>query len=82
MVADDLRLFVLDPTGTVLWATPRVSWDGIRRLRVSGDVVCGEADIAAGAAENDYWSPFALHLGTRTIEGALYDGPPVEIEDN
>jgi hypothetical protein len=78
VVADDLRLFVLDPAGTTLWASPRVSWDGIRRLRVAGDVVHGEADMAAGAAENDYWSPFALDLGTRRIEGALYGGPPID----
>ena len=81
VVADDLRLFVLDADGARLWSTRRVSWDGIRRLRVSGDLVHGEAQTGAGAYDKDYWSPFTVDLGTRAVQGDIYSGPQIEFAD-
>lgn len=74
VVVDDLRLFVLHAEGTFLWATGRISLDGIRRLRVSGDVVHAEAQTGAGAASEDYWSPFTVNLETRAVQGGTDDG--------
>ncbi len=67
LVATYTRLEVIDPEG-LIWNSPRVSWDGIKDLRVSGSSVTGEA----WSPVNDSWSAFRLDLNSRVVEGASY----------
>jgi len=62
---------VLDRNG-LRWATPRISWDGMRDVRREGLRLLGEAwyPMAEG-----YWVPFEVDLATGQCTGGSYDGP-------
>jgi hypothetical protein len=50
-----------------IWRSRRISWDGIRSLRLSGETLMGEAwDL------NDKWVPFSLDINSGHHEGGTY----------
>jgi hypothetical protein len=51
------------------WHTRRISWDGIRDLRVDGGKVKGEA----WSPLDDTWKPFTVDLKTGVAEGGAYE---------
>jgi hypothetical protein len=53
-----------------LWHSERISWDGIKELRVSGDIVTALSYDPMD--DRDEWVPFTLDLLTRTIDGGSY----------
>ena len=59
----------LGPSGW-LWRTRRMSWDGMRNLRLEVPILTGEA-----WHYTDQWRPFTLHLATGKVIGGSYDGP-------
>jgi len=77
VVADELYVYLIDDSGT-RWTTGRISWDGIRNLRVQGTLVRGEAWSPWDNYEGGAWLPFSLDLRTREVTGATYNGPDAD----
>jgi hypothetical protein len=53
--------------GEMLWRSRRVSWDGLRNLKMAGTTITGEAWRPA-----DEWVPFLLDLSTGKAQGGAY----------
>ena len=60
----------LGPKG-IRWSTRRISWDGFRRIEVSGNRLRGEAWTPLG----DYWVPFEIDLLSGKASGGSYQEP-------
>ncbi len=61
--------FVLISTDSV-WYSPRVSWDGIRKTNLLGEILQGEAwDYT------DQWVPFEINFASREVSGGSYREP-------
>lgn len=56
-----------------VWRTRRVSWDGMRSVRLAGAKIVGEAYTPMGPPD---WLPFEVNLVSGHVEGGSYDGPP------
>lgn len=54
----------------LLWRSRRVSWDGMRNVRMDGEVIVGEAYDPS----RDGWSPFQVDIETGDVLGGTY--PP------
>lgn len=67
VVGNDLEFGAIRADGTG-WNTPRISWDGIRNISISGSTLTGEAYSPLG----DTWSPFTLDLLSGKVIGAIY----------
>ena len=65
-----LALVALCHSG-LLWHTRRISWDGIRNIRIEGNSLQGEA-----SGVDDRWHQFEVNLITGVSTGGSYDGPP------
>ena len=59
----DFTAIKADDTG---WHSPRISWDGMRKIKVNGTQLFGEAYTPIG----DAWVPFTLDL----LTGGCLDG--------
>jgi len=68
----DLNFLCIGSTG-VEWTSPRISWDGFRKLRLSDAAMDGEA----WSPIDDVWKPFRVNLTDGTVTGGSYR-PPVE----
>ena len=79
ILADDLRVFVVDSSGALLWNTNRLSIAGIRHLKVVGPVVHGEAWTYGGSSDEDSWFPFTVDLDTREVSGGTHYEPVVNV---
>jgi hypothetical protein len=55
-----------DGTG---WRSPRISWDGLRNIHISGTHLSGEAYTPV----SDRWVPFTLHLLTGCCTDGIYE---------
>jgi hypothetical protein len=53
------------------WQSRRISWDGMRNVRVEGDKIAGEA----WSPVDDCYCPFTVDLATGRVEGVSYNGP-------
>jgi len=51
------------------WRTPRISWDGIRHIKIEGANLYGEAFTPVG----EMWVPFAVDLRTGECAGSAYE---------
>ena len=51
------------------WKSPRISWDGIRNVRVKDNQLTGEAYTPLG----DTWHPFTLDLLTGKCADSIYE---------
>jgi len=63
----------------LLWATPRISWDGFRGIQVDHEVLRGEA----WSPVDDNWSFFRVKLADGSVVGGSYTGPEMtwDLED-
>ena len=71
VVGDGVRLEAVDASG-LRWRSRRISWDGMRAVRVEGDEIKGEA----WSVLDDCYYPFAVDVTTGTVDGGSYTGPP------
>lgn len=71
VVGDGIRLEAWDFSG-LRWRSRRISWDGMRAVRIDGDKIKGEA----WSVLDDCYYPFAVDMTTGTADGGSYNGPP------
>lgn len=64
ILCDFLKIVAYSSKG-LAWETPRLSWDGLKILGVTPDVVSGEAWDAAA----DRWVPFTIEVETGRHQG-------------
>jgi hypothetical protein len=57
------------------WRSRRISWDGMRDLRIENGKIKGEA----WSAPDDCEYPFAVDLTTGAVEGGCYDVPAMPL---
>lgn len=65
-----LAFFKIGRAG-VEWSTRRISWDGVRNVRVDGERLLGEAC----SPHDDGWISFEVCLRSGKATGGSYDGP-------
>jgi hypothetical protein len=53
-----------------MWVSERISWDGIKDLKVDGSVVSGMAYDPTN--KNKEWVEFSVDLQSRAIKGGSY----------
>jgi hypothetical protein len=68
---DGTSLERLEHNGDLMWRTRRISWDGMRNVRIDNDTILGEAFTPMG----DKWLPFSVNLYTGELQGGSYNGP-------
>ncbi len=61
--------------GKIAWRTERISWDGLRNVRIEGDRIKGEAYTPMSDTNN--WLPFQVDLETGELTGGSYNGPDI-----
>lgn len=81
--ADDTDLTIIDSNGQ-LWISERISWDGIKDLRIDRRVITGSSYDPM--EDNNEWIDFTLNLDTKQLTGGSYrryynaDGTPIKKE--
>jgi len=70
-----LSIYRLGRSG-VIWYTPRISWDGIRSVRISQDQLDGEA----WSPIENCWLPFSVDLSSGAVKGGSYSGPEMRFD--
>jgi hypothetical protein len=74
VVGNGLWFEAIDRNG-LWWRSRRISWDGMRNIKVADVSLSGEAyDPLSGTEE---WRPFTLDLTTGEAKGGSYCGPPM-----
>jgi len=74
LLGNGLWFEALGPAGTA-WRSRRISWDGMRKVSLSGTVVRGEAYAPEGS--DGTWHPFELDVMTGAVSGGSYNFPPM-----
>jgi len=69
--ADDIKIIVFDNSNGEFWETRPISWDGIRNLKISGDILFGESYRPTNSTEE--WGSFSINLKTREVEGGTWN---------
>jgi hypothetical protein len=79
VIADDARRQLLFGNGLwfealcsegIRWSSRRVSWEGMRNVKLAGSTIVGEAlDL------DDTWREFSIDLATGVAVGGSYNGP-------
>lgn len=69
LLGNGLWFEAIGPEG-LLWRSDRISWDGMRSLKITGPNLSGEAWDPL----SDSWVPFALDLITGRSRGGSYEG--------
>nr|WKN38157.1 hypothetical protein K4G66_05515 [Tunicatimonas sp. TK19036] len=67
IMSDSIHIITFSRAG-VYWQSERVSWDGIDKLELTGNIVSGKAYDPM----TDEWLPFKLDLNTRTVQGGTF----------
>ncbi len=70
--ADNVYIIFLDNSNGQLWVSERISWDGIKDLKISGDTLYGQAYDPTNSIQE--WSDFSINLKTKEITGGTYRG--------
>lgn len=68
--SDDIHILVLDNTTGDIWKSDRISWDGIKDLKLVGNKLSGETYDPTSS--NQPWSAFELNLETREVKGGSF----------
>ena len=68
--ADNIYIIFLDNSNGQLWVSERISWDGIKDLKISGDTLHGQAYDPTNSIQE--WSDFSINLKTKEITGGTY----------
>jgi hypothetical protein len=71
VVWDSVKMQAVGADGDSLWLSHRISWDGIRDVRLEGSVVVGEA-----ASLEDQWKGFRLEPENGNFTGGSYVSGP------
>lgn len=69
--ANDINIIVFDNLNGEFWETSRISWDGIRNLKVTDDMLYGESYFPANF--NEEWHVFSINLKTREVVGGTWN---------
>jgi hypothetical protein len=83
--ADNVRIVFLDNSNGQLWVSERISWDGIKDLKISGDTISGTTYDPTNSIQE--WNDFSINLKTKEITGGSYSdflkqNPHLEVGDN
>jgi len=80
--SDDTSIFIFDYNG-LRWHSPRISWDGIRNLHLSGAHLSGQSYNPMNDTNSfDEWIDFSINLDSHNISDGSYrldftdDGSP------
>ena len=68
LFVDDVELETINKEGR-WWRTSRISWDGIRHIKIEGANLYGEAFTPVG----EIWVPFTVDLRTGECAGSAYE---------
>ena len=68
--SDDIHILVLDNKSGEYWISDRISWDGIKDLKLVGNKVFGQTFDPTD--ENKPWSDFELDLESKIIKGGSF----------
>ncbi len=52
-----------------IWVSERISWDGIRGIKIQADKILGQAWLAP----SNEWYDFSIDLATRTVHGNRFE---------
>jgi hypothetical protein len=68
--SDDINILIMDNKTGEFWQSDRISWDGIRNLKISNNILHGQAYDPTNAEIP--WSEFTLNLETKQIIGGTF----------
>lgn len=69
--ANDINIIFFDNSNGEFWESNQISWDGIRNLKLSGDILYGESYFPTNL--NELWRDFSINLKIRKVEGGTYN---------
>jgi hypothetical protein len=69
VISNLTQIIVIESAGEI-WVSERISWDGIKDLRVDGSVVSGMAYDPTN--KNKEWVEFSVDLQSHAIKGGSY----------
>lgn len=69
VLQDQTDLTIIEPDGT-LWDTERISWDGLKDLKVESNIVSGLSYDPM--YDSDEWVKFSYDLDAKTLKGGSY----------
>lgn len=65
-----IQFYILNPTDGELWQSERLSWDGIKDLRVENQLITGKSFDPTNSIQE--WSEFAIDLKTKNVFGGSF----------
>jgi hypothetical protein len=68
--ADGVSVHYLDNVTGDIWESEPISWDGIREIKLVGDLLIGETYDPTNSVKE--WSEFSINLKTKEIIGGSY----------
>jgi hypothetical protein len=71
VIANFVKLTVITPEASV-WHSRQISFDGIKDLKLEGDILSGLCFDPRTA--NGSWEPFSFNMKTKEISGGSYGG--------
>jgi hypothetical protein len=68
--ANNTDIIFLDNSTGQLWRSERISWDGIKEMKISGDILYGKSYDPTNSIQE--WSDFSINLTTKEITGGTW----------
>lgn len=83
--SDNISIIFFDKASGAFWHSDRISWDGLKDLKLSDNVLYGKAYDPTNSLEE--WSDFSINLKTKEIIGGtwrdfLEHNPHLELGEN
>jgi len=83
--SDETHILVLDNKTGEIWKSDRISWDGIKNLKLVDNKVIGQSYDPTNP--NQPWSDFELNLKTKEIKGGSFqefldNNKHLEVQEN
>jgi len=75
IIANETTLTILNKNGEIEWHSEYMSWDGIKDLKLDGNIVTGYAYNIFAYEDLDIdnsWIKFTLNIETKEIEGGTF----------
>ena len=70
ILVDDLSIEIIDIQTLEIWTSERISWDGFRDLKLTGDILSGQSFDPTNSINE--WSDFSFNIKTKEITGGSY----------
>lgn len=70
ILQDQTDLTIIEKNGEY-WTTERISYDGIKELKINGNIVSGLAYVPT--SDDDLWLEFTLNLENRKVNGGSFE---------